>query len=51
MDYHCSKCELKVVVYREDDEVKVIRACDCDGAIIAEVTLTAKGMTKMVQNV
>lgn len=35
--YHCSACGLAVLVLRGPDGVRVVRACSCAGAIVADM--------------
>lgn len=51
MDYYCDRCKLKVVVYKENDEVKMIKACPCEAPVIASVTMTIKKSVKATANV
>lgn len=51
MDYYCDECKLKVVVYKENDEVKMIKACLCESPIIASITMDIKKSVRTAVNV
>jgi len=46
MDYKCSKCGLHVIVTPSE----IIKPCNCNEAIVAEISATVHGLTAMNEN-
>ncbi len=42
-DYHCADCKRPVAVLVNDGRQVVVRACECQGAIVAELRATVRG--------
>jgi len=41
--YACATCKLAVIVLRDGEAVRVVRACLCGGPIVAEMRVAMKG--------
>jgi hypothetical protein len=48
MGYSCDKCKLAVIVITVDEKTEVIKACQCDAPITAQISAKVYGVGGVV---